>query len=1576
MIGSEPSFGRLVRERRRALDLTQEELARRVGCAAITIRKIEAGDMRTSQQVAERLVAALGVPLDERTAFVRGLRRARPSEKELASSPRTPVLAPAEIGAADLSGHTVRGYALGERIGSGGFGAVYRAEQPLIARTVAIKIILPQYADNPDFIRRFEAEAQLVARLEHPFIVPLYDYWREPGVAYLVMRLLRGGSLHDLLQQGPLPLSLTRRVVDHVGAALHIAHRAGVVHRDLKPANILLDTEQNAYLADFGIAKDLGRTAEQSAFGGAYVGSPAYSSPEQIRAEPVTPQTDIYALGILLYELLTGQKPFAGPTPVAYIQQHLNMAVPPLTERRSGLPDALDRTIQRATAKVSSARFASVAELVAEVRAAIGERPETRQAVVIRTPSAAPPTVVFDLEDADNPYKGLRPFDEADAAAFFGREGLVQQLLSRMGESGELARFLAVIGPSGSGKSSVVRAGLVPALRSGGLPGSEQWYAIDLLPGGEPLEALAAAICRVAPAGVEPDDLCALLRADNRGLARAARLALPADPATELLIVIDQFEELFTLATDPAVRAHLLDSIITAVLDERSRLRVVITLRADFVDRPLQYVDFGELVQQRSELVLPLTPDEIERAVLGPARRVGLALEEGLVAALVAEVGAQPGALPLLQHTLSELFARRQGRRLTRAAYAAIGGVAGSLARSAEAIYDGLDEAARAAARQLFLRLVVPGEGGEDTRRRARRAELAGLGAGAALEQALDRFGRARLLTFDHDPASREPTVEVTHEALLREWPRLREWLAASRERLLVQRRMMFSAAEWQHSGRESSFLATGARLAQFAELAQNADGGAALALTAEEQAYIAASLDEEQRALTAERDQQARELSLHQRAARRLRYLVAGLALFLVVATGLAAWALNRSHVAQANLAHADALRLAAEANSLFLAHGDNSLIALLSLRSLQIEYSPAGDAALVNASVLDYAPRAIMGNVGELESAKFSPDGKELAAIGGNIALLWDVTSGKLLRTFTGHTDGILQLAFSPDGNELLTGSFDKTARLWDVASGKLLRTFTDPDIFIVTSATFAPDGRSIATGGDAVRIWDRATGTELRRIAIISGTNDIAFSPDSKDVLTGSANTSVELWDVATGQQIRVFSGLTDNVEAVVFSPDGKYVAGGSDDRTIRIWDVASGRVLHTLTGHEYNVVHLAFSPDGRYLLSGSHDYTARLWDVATGQLVHTFAGHTAAVTGVSFTPDGHSIATSSLDGTVRIWPVQLTKGQVQFIGHTSAVREVSFSADGNWVLTAGDTTARMWDASSGQELRRFTSQWRDLYGAVFAPDSSIVLAVGDTGGNAVSTLVWDAATGQELRHLSGETALVRRAVFSPDGKRAVTASDDGTARVWDAASGQELLRFTGHTGAITTVAFAPDGRSVVTGGDDKTARIWDPFTGKESVVLRGHTAAVNDVAFSPDGTWVATTSSDGSARLWDAATGKEVRQFLGHTGAVSAVAFSPDGTDLLTGGNDQTARIWNVQTGAEVRRFTTKGNPSDVRFAPDGKHFLVATGEATASLWPTDYHDTIRYLCGVLTRDLTADERVHYGIADDGPTCRNE
>ena len=724
-MGQDNAFGQLVRQRRRALDLTQDELARRVGCAAVTLRKIEAGDLRPSQQIAERLAMALAIPLDDRADFVRQARAAFPGGRPPEPTP-TPQVAPDEIGAEDLSGRAIRGYLLGERLGAGSFGAVYRGVQPLVERDVAIKIILPQYANHPDFIRRFEAEAQLVARLEHPHIVPLYDYWREPGVAYLVMRLLRGGSVHDLINRGPLPLDQINRLLDQICAALLTAHRAGVIHRDLKPSNVLLDEDCNAYLADFGIAKNLGSPDDQTQ-AGMIIGSPAYISPEQINSDPVRPQTDVYALGVMLYEMLTGARPFSGPTPILLIQQHLYAPMPPLSAHREGLPAALDDVIAKATTKDTNARYEEVDRVLHDFQAAlnIGR-------VAIQTLPIAPPLPI----ELINPFKGLRPFEEADAADFFGREALTQQLLARLGEGGDLARFLAIVGPSGSGKSSVVKAGLIPALRRGGLPNSENWFIVEVLPGAHPLEEIESGLLRIAVN--PPESLLPQIKEDRRGLLRAIHRSLPKDEHTELVLVLDQFEEVFTLVEDESERALLLDALVEAVLAERSRVRVIVTLRADFIDRPLRYVDFAEMLQRRLELVLPLTPDEIERAIAGPASRVGLQLESGLVEAITADVIEQPGALPLLQYALTELYEHREDHALTKSAYQTVGGVKGALGRRAEEVYATLDETSQALAKQIFLRLVTLGEGVEDTRRRVARSEL------EAFIQRLSQTGRGR----------------------------------------------------------------------------------------------------------------------------------------------------------------------------------------------------------------------------------------------------------------------------------------------------------------------------------------------------------------------------------------------------------------------------------------------------------------------------------------------------------------------------------------------------------------------------------------------------------------------------------------------------------------------------------------------------------------------------------------------------------------------------------------------------------------------------------------------------------------
>lgn len=1533
----------------------------------------------------------------------------------------------------DLSGTNIKGYELRERIGAGGFGAVYRAFQPAVGREVAIKIVLPQYANHPEFIRRFEAEARMVARLEHLHIVPLYDYWREPDSAYLVMRYLRGGSLQDKLRRGALDTDTVLRVFDQIGAALAVAHAAGVIHRDLKPGNILLDEAGNAYLADFGIAKNLTEAAITQT--GMLAGSPAYIAPEQVRGEDVTPQADVYSLGVMLFELLTGKHPFEGSPTTAMLVKHLSDPIPSLMISRSDLPEEVDEVVQKATAKELSDRYRDVPELVAALRTAfrtLGVDPTVSQMERLRDTAYLEDAVRGELL---NPYKGLRAFQEADSVDFFGRDALVTQIRRRLLEdTSQMARFLAVVGPSGSGKSSVVKAGLIPTLRQDSLSGAGGWFIVEMVPTARPLEELEAALLRIAIN--PPASLLQQLKEDDRGLLRASKRVLPQDD-TQLFLLIDQFEEVFTQVEDEAERAHLLNSLFTAVTDPGSRVRVIVTLRADFYDKPLLYPNFGELIRSRTELVLPLNPDELEAAITGPAKRVGIKLEPSLVAAIVADVQQQPGALPLLQYALTELFERREGRTMTLAAYREIGGTLGALARRADEIYESMTPAQQEAVHQMCLRLVTPGEGTDDTRRRVLQEELLSLsGDRVAMEQAIAEFGKYRLLTFDRSPATRSPTVEIAHEALIRQWGRLRRWLDDSREDLRAHRRLQVETEEWLYAKRDRSYLGRGTRLAQYEEWLKTTR----LALTAVEREYLDASIAAHQADEAREAERQAREEALEARSRRRLQLLVAVFAFATVIASILGVFAFTQFQAAQE--AQKVAEQRADETSSIALAA--NAVNAITDSRptvalSLALESStpfqpPLAETERTLAQVA-YAPgasRAFSGHSDSVTSAVFSPDGTQLLTASADMTLrIWDAQSGEELRQLTGHTAAINHAIFSPDGTLIASAAEDNSVRIWDAATGELLRTL-EGHTAAVNALAFSPDSVRIVSASDdkSLIFWNTADGTQQRVIA----PGDVAACGDLARIRTDCTGHVAPILDVAWSADGRFIA-----------SSGGQDVAGEPNDRVARVWNAETGALVQVMRPDDEYVGlfrTVDISDDGSFVLTASYDLTGgiiRLWNVSSGNEVRQFTGHNDVITGLAFSPDGQQFISGSWDRTVRRWDLRTGLEAQRFIEHTDYILSVAYSPDGEYVLSSAgrlgavpnDARVLMWDLRSRVEVTRFRAHQSWVWTAAYSPDGAHIITGSGRLQNADgdnSIRIWDMLTGEQVQVLSGHGHVVSRAVYSPDGRRIASSSWDRTVRLWDVATGAELARYEGHIRSVNSVAFSPDGQYLLTGSSDwtmhllridagaegitlepvwtfgtlraedqgndnnfvfvlfspdgryalgtsrdKMAHLVDVGTGEEVRRFEGHTSRLEMGAFNADGSLLATASWDGSAIVWDVATGAIVQRFTGHNGFVIAVAFTPDGEHVLSGASDNSVRQWRIASGEETRRYDGHSNwVLSIMISPDGGTFVTGAEDNTARVWLL--HSTQESLIAWAevnryVRPLTAEEQAQYRIGSE-------
>jgi WD40 repeat protein/class 3 adenylate cyclase len=1172
---------------------------------------------------------------------------------------------------------------------------------------------------------------------------------------------------------------------------------------------------------------------------------------------------------------------------------------------------------------------------------------------------------------APNPYKGLRAFEEGDAPDFFGREELVEELVKRVGQT----RFLAVVGPSGSGKSSVVRAGLIPALRRGGITGSEGWRIADMFPGAHPLDGLEAALLRASPD--PPPSVIEQLERDEHGLHRAVLRLLPSD-GSELVLVIDQFEEVFTLVEDEAVRTHFLGSLEAAATDPRSRLRVVVTLRADFYDRPLLYRGFAELFKSRVEAVIPLSAEELERAISGPAKRVDVTLEPGLVAAMLADVAEEPGALPLMEYALTELFERRDGRVLFLEAYRQIGGVSGALGRRAEELYGELHDEGKEAARQLFLRLVALGEGTEDTRRRVPRAEVGSLDVDQqSMTTVLDTFGASRQLSFDRDARTGAPTIELAHEAMLTAWPRLHRWIDAAREDLRTERRVAAAARDWIEADRDPSFLLSGSRLEQ-TETWQATSG---LAVTPEEREYLDASRAERERRNADEDARRAHEEELERRSYRRLRALVAVLAVAALVAVGLTVFATNQRGRAEREERFAVARELAAA--SVANLDADPELSILLALEAIDRTRSaddtvlPEAEEALHRAVTASRTVRSVPGVGGALDwspKGVFVTEGPEDTGV----VDIRDVVTGEpVLPPFVGHDVDINDVQFSQDGSMLATAGEDEVLKVWDPETGDLLSSVTGTGQ--VFGPSFSADGSLVSASWPdegSVRIADPSTGKVTLTIdGIATQPFDTALSPDGRSIAVSSGFTGdVSIYVVASGERQFGLRGHLYPVAAISWSPDGRRIATGAFDSSVRIWDGATGRPQIELLGHSGDVISAEWSPDGSRLVTAGSDGTAKVWEVGRvgGRELMSLSGQqTRSGVAAAFSPDGTHVMTGDRVITaVTIWDVGVS-GDAEWANVPTDLLtpvDVTFLPDGHVVAPVDRGSVAVWDLERGRRIRTIGP-------GSGGPEPVVQIAV-NQDGTRLATLrnfaevgsVWDPTTGElvfEFR--SGDE--VSAIDWGPDGDHLLVTDLSGAVTVFDATGKRILgLREAGGFGLETGV-FSPDGRLIATSGrgrspTDASVTLWDVELGRavETVQTPGGQGAM---AFDPSGARLVTGRFDGFVHVYDVDGGERLLRFPASEGAVEAIAYNPGGTVIATGGDDGTVRLFDAGTGK--RLLILRGHRllvTGISFSRDGSRLASTSPDGLVRVWALVLDDLIRIARQEVTRELSDDECRQY------------
>ncbi|MEW5850165.1 MAG: protein kinase [Myxococcota bacterium] len=1384
-------------------------------------------------------------------------------------------------------------------------GEVYAARDLTLGRRVALKFIRM----GQDHASSLEAIA--TARLNHPNIVTIYGVGRHRDLVYLVLEYVEGQSLRERLHHERPALHDVMRMGHAIADAMAAAHEAGVIHRDLKPENVLLGRDGRLRIVDFGVADLLRRsdaepqaattqagvtsgdeefpTVRDAAVSDTITGTPAYMAPEQWNNQHGKP-ADIWALGVVLFETLTGRRPYAERQPVLLYEQVTSSEPVDLTPM-AHVPESLRELVAACLDKDPTARpdAAAVAARLASMTLGAAPRENTDE----------------------SPFRGLLPFSERHAAMFHGRDVEIDALLERVREQ----PLIGVVGPTGAGKSSFVHAGVVPRLRGAG-----GWSVFSLRPGANPFRALAHRL-----ASSEEEDLARQLRRKPELLGMRLREAAERT-GTRVLLVVDQLEEVCTQGAPEQVRAELLGSLVHAAEDPDEPVRVLFTVRDDFLGR---LAEGGAGREVFRNLMVLRAPDE--EALLGtlvaPLTHAGYRMDDDTLAReMVSEVRGEAAALPMLQVAAQIMWERRDVNRrvLRRSTYTEMGGVAGALASHADGVLHAMSPSMVMVARALMLRLVTP-EGTRQVLSRPRAVE--GLGAEAA--EVMERLVDARLVSVrrGRDADGEGEQVELAHESLISRWRQLASWVQESQVERAELLELSRAAARWRARGRRGEDLWPGARALEARNLLRRPDVHG----DAEAQAFIAES---------------CRALERSQRERRLIRGAVVGVATALTITAVVVALLMSaKEREARRQRDHAEQQRADAQREGARAALAVGDVVQARAKLRTSLETRDSLDARALWWT-LAREPLWSRTNVGSTAyDTAISPDGNTTAVAtqAGTVVLLDRL--GRTQSILRGSGDQMLAVAFTHDGKTLYSASWDGEIRAWSLPAGSARVVGKHPDA--VTDISVDAQDRVAAVSIDgAVRIWDPRTGDS--RGAVATG-RSVAFSPDGRMLAVGDVTGVVHVVSSESGQSVRALKVHEGVVRSVRFSLDGNWIVSTGVDEVAVVSRAADLTRVAVFRGHRGDVANAAFARAGAWLLTGGQEGAVQVWDSRTGRLLgRMMAG--SRITDVEVDDARQVAVVSEGDGVIRVWDLTMPLPQPWRAGARYPVYGVDLGPDGNLVASGTNASLRtvlLWDAREGTVLRPLEdgAAAGSVRATRISPDGTLLAAA----GHDPLVTIWRLPDGPVVHRLRGHGREVRDTAFSPDGTQLASASLDGTLRLWDVRTGEVMWIARG--GSFRRVAFTADGALLATGSDDRKVTIWRRRDGSRVLELAGHQGAVDGVDFSPNGKRLASGGADGEVWLWEVSSGKG-RKVGRRDGRIYALAFHPDGERVVTSSSAGVVEVWSL---ADGNRRVIGSHPAEVnrvRLSVDGKRAVTGGDDQSVGMWDVERGGPLWFSGGVL------------------------